>query len=154
MPPRQDIETLDARKFGTGFLGYGTVPGEVDDGDPVTSIDQLYIQASALNPLLQHLVIKWASLSRGMFLYRSASEGNQGTSLNAGQHTQRYKSLPYHLSVSELSLFIHSLAIVRKPVFTLLFFLSFGITDTAKHLRLGSMPKSVFQMRTSDVSFH
>jgi len=87
----QDIDVLDAKTFGTGFLGYRTVPGEVDDGNPVTSIDQLYIQASALHPLLQHLVIKWASVSSGMFLYRgfSASKDHQGVSSNAGPHNQR-----------------------------------------------------------------
>jgi len=56
--------------FGLEYLNYVTNPGVLDPLNPVKSLDQLYIQASALRPLLHHLAIKWASESRGLFMFR------------------------------------------------------------------------------------
>mmetsp|Transcript_31199 Transcript_31199/g.79091 ORF Transcript_31199/g.79091 Transcript_31199/m.79091 type:complete len:245 (-) Transcript_31199:196-930(-) len=61
--------------FGPDYLGFTPLKDTVDPDRPVTSLDQLYVQASSLHPLLQHFVIKWASGSNGMFAYKSRAEG-------------------------------------------------------------------------------
>jgi len=44
------------------------IPDQLDYGAPVHSLDQLYYQAIALNPILISKIQQWASLSSGFFL--------------------------------------------------------------------------------------
>jgi hypothetical protein len=41
--------------------------GSVDVGQPVRSLDQLYVQATCLHPILMRKVQVWAAASRGCF---------------------------------------------------------------------------------------
>jgi hypothetical protein len=43
------------------------VPGKLDFTRPVRSLDQLYVQASCLHPILLHKAKAWALMSKGMF---------------------------------------------------------------------------------------
>ena len=69
--PRQYNRELEPRETGTssalkdeetmGFVA------NLDFERPVLSLDQLYVQASCLHPILLEKVKGWATLSRGMF---------------------------------------------------------------------------------------
>lgn len=48
------------------YLGMAGVPGSIDLNSPVDSLDQLYVQAMCLNPILISKVRTWAAGSRGL----------------------------------------------------------------------------------------
>ena len=65
----------DARPSWADLLACNT-EGTVDPRRPVTCLDQLYCQATALSPLLVKKVQEWAAASRGFFA--AAEPASQG----------------------------------------------------------------------------
>jgi len=56
--------------LGPDYLHYTTIKGTVDPQNPVSSLDQLYLQASGASPTLRGYTLKWASKSNGMLHFR------------------------------------------------------------------------------------
>ncbi len=48
------------------YLGMTGVPGSIDPNSPVDSLDQLYVQAMCLNPMLISKIQDWAVISQGL----------------------------------------------------------------------------------------
>ena len=74
------------------YLGMTGVPGSIDYRSPVDSLDQLYVQAMCLNPILINMILGWANASKGL-LPRTLPGGHT----SFVQHTEGHNVLFNHI---------------------------------------------------------
>lgn len=65
--------------LGPEYLFYTTLVGTVDETNPVKSLDQLYLQASGVSPILREHVLKWSEGSDALLPFMRPSP--DGTSI-------------------------------------------------------------------------